>query len=162
MAKILRLFLMAVVLPLTLVMINLPSYISAEPPDVTVSISPKSTEKSFGQEFTVDVTVTTVTDLNTFSFKVDYDSSIIQVPGEEGDAGVIAGQITDNSVNPPSVKSIPITWNFDPSGTQGTIVVTGNLNAAPVKGPTGPDPLPGYVLQSSALTDKPALLRPRT
>jgi hypothetical protein len=109
----------------------------AAAPEVTVSITPKSIAQKVGMEFSVDVMVTTVTDLNTFNFDITYDPSVIRVTGTEGGTGVLAGQINDTSVSPVVVKSIPIGWSFAPPGTQGKISITGNLKAGPGNGADG-------------------------
>jgi large repetitive protein len=132
-----RLVLMAVILPLAMVAINVGSYVSASAPSVIISITPEDSNIGAGSEFTVKVKADTVTDLDTFVLYVSYDPAVIRVKGTEGGTGVVKGQITDDSVTPSVVKSIPITWRFEPAGTQGIIKVSGDLNAAVLQGANG-------------------------
>jgi hypothetical protein len=107
-------------------------------PSVTVSITPTSNNYAVGADFWVNVTVTQVTDLNTYQFDVSYDPTVIRVTGTEGGTGITNGQITDSSTVPATVFNIPNTWAFTPAGVQGTARVQGNLRATLNNGADGP------------------------
>jgi PKD repeat protein len=89
--------------------------------NVTISIDAPDEELDAGSELVVTVSITEVTDIDSFQFDVSYDPSIIEVIGAEG-----AGQgVTDGLIDSTAVP-IPM-WGFEPPGTQGTIKVLGNM-----------------------------------
>jgi hypothetical protein len=114
-----------------------PSSVSASISDISVFMFPVYSNAASGTQFSVKINLTNLNDLNSFIIRLTYDPSVIRVVGPDNGTGVVAGQITNSNFTPPVVKSIPISWTFDPVATQGGIIITGNLGAAPLDGATG-------------------------
>lgn len=81
---------------------------------ITVRIDAPDEQVDAGSEFVARVSITEVTDLDSFQFDISYDPSVIEVSDVTG--GLIGS------------TSVPVDmWGFVPSGTQGTIRVLGNM-----------------------------------
>ncbi len=124
-------------LSLALVLSPFSTSVSANSPAVGISPTPINTYGT-GTNFWVNVNIVSVTSLNNYQFNITYDPTVIQVVGNEGGAGVTAGQIVDSTTNPPTTYNFPITWSFSPPGTpSGTITISGNLPSGQGANSTG-------------------------
>jgi hypothetical protein len=95
---------------------------------VTVSIDAPDEPVDSASEFIATVSITEVTDLDSFQFDISYDPSVIEV--------------TDVSDGVIGSTAVPVAmWGFLPPGTQGTVEVLGNMPG--ITGITGS----GYLAQ---------------
>ena len=88
--------------------------------DVTVRIDVPP-EVSFCSNITARVSILNVTDLDSFQFKLSYNTSVLEVIGTEGAPQVVTDGLID---------STPITdhpWMFSPIGAPGTLFILGNV-----------------------------------
>jgi hypothetical protein len=93
--------------------------VTPAPDVITVSIeAPKMAD--VGSDFVVRVNVASVVNLTSYQFDVSYDPTFLEVIGEEGlGVGVMSGVIND--------ITIPVQWEFLPSGEQGKIHMVGEV-----------------------------------
>jgi hypothetical protein len=95
-------------------------------PSSLISVSPASGEVMQGGTFDVNVNISDVANLNAFQFDLTYDSSVIQITGDEGMQGVSDGLINGSTVIPVNM------WGFLPPGTQGRVRVLGHMSGVSV------------------------------
>jgi hypothetical protein len=119
--RILTIFLFGIIVPL---LIFIPNYDASA--DILSSITVSAPANvPVGGSFTARIEITQGASFNSFQIQINFDQSVIQVIGSEGDTeGVSSGQI--------GTKLIPIDmWSFNPAGQNGGSIrilgrITGN------------------------------------